>query len=248
MSNGWIKIHRKMLDNPVVMKDPDYLAVWMYLLLNATHKMYQTIYGGRKVTLHPGQLITGRKIIAEETGVNESKIVRIIKLLKSEHQIEQQANPYGSLITIVNWDKYQNDEQQNEQQVNNDRTTSEQQVNTIQEYKEYKEHKEERGGSPPPTLAQVSSLVSEEKLDMDPDTFMAYYQANDWTMSNGKRITGANWKWAVRLWAKREKPKDGGGGSRDKPVQPPKYPELKPEPKKDASPMPDDMRREWLQG
>ena len=42
MSNGWIKLHRKTLDNPIVMKDTDHLAVWMWLLLNATHSDHET--------------------------------------------------------------------------------------------------------------------------------------------------------------------------------------------------------------
>ena len=30
---GWIKIHRKMLENPIICKDSDYLSIWIYLLL-----------------------------------------------------------------------------------------------------------------------------------------------------------------------------------------------------------------------
>lgn len=61
---GWIKIHRKLLENPIVMKDSDYLAVWIYLLLNATHKNVDVLFNGTRKTLHSGQLITGRKAIA----------------------------------------------------------------------------------------------------------------------------------------------------------------------------------------
>ena len=57
MNNGYIKLHRKILDNPVVMKSTDHLAVWMYLLLNATHKEYDTIIEGERITLQPGQLV-----------------------------------------------------------------------------------------------------------------------------------------------------------------------------------------------
>ena len=45
-NNGWIKLHRKLLDNPVVMKDSDHLAVWIYLLLNASHTEYPVLFGG----------------------------------------------------------------------------------------------------------------------------------------------------------------------------------------------------------
>ena len=132
--NGWIKVHRKMLDNPVVFKDPDHLAVWMYLLLEATHQDYPKMFGGNKVILKPGQLITGRKVISEKTGVEESKVKRILKLFKSEQQIDQQAERYGSLISILSWNEYQNCDQQTDQQVTNECPTSDQRVTTLQEH------------------------------------------------------------------------------------------------------------------
>ena len=122
MSNGWIKLHRKTLDNPIVMKDTDHFAVWMWLLLNATHSDHDTIYEGERITLKAGQFITGRKIISKELKINESKIQRILKTFEIEQQIEQQTNPRCRLISILRWTDYQLDEQQSEQQVNNKRT------------------------------------------------------------------------------------------------------------------------------
>ena len=122
MSNGWIKLHRKTLDNPIVMKDTDHFAVWMWLLLNATHSDHDTIYEGQRLTLKAGQFITGRKIISKELKINESKIQRILKTFEIEQQIEQQTNPRCRLISILRWSDYQLDEQQSEQQLNNKRT------------------------------------------------------------------------------------------------------------------------------
>ena len=136
---GWIKIHRKMLSNPVVFKDPDHLAVWMYLLLTASHKKHKTLFGGKPIFLEAGQLITGRQKIARETKVEQHKVDRIIKLFKTAQLIEQQAERYGSIISILNWDKYQNIEQQSEQRMSNERATSEQRVSTKQECKEGEE-------------------------------------------------------------------------------------------------------------
>jgi hypothetical protein len=124
MNNGWIKIHRKTLNNPVVMKSTDHLAVWIYLLLKATHTERDIIFEGERITLKPGQFTTGRKVISQEWGinVNESKIQRILKTFEIEQQIEQQTTPRCRLISILNWQEYQLDEQLNEQQVNNKRT------------------------------------------------------------------------------------------------------------------------------
>ena len=135
---GWIKLHRKTLDNPIITKDSDYLAVWIYLLLNTTHKEYDVLFKGERVTLKRGQLLTGRKSISEKLKIDENKVQRILKSLENEHQIEQQKSNKNRLITSVSWDKYQQDEQQNEQQLNNKRTTTEQQVNTNKNVKNIK--------------------------------------------------------------------------------------------------------------
>lgn len=136
--DGWIKLHRKLLSNPVVCKDSDHLAVWIYLLLNATHSEHPAIFGGNKITLQPGQLITGRKSIASEQQISESKVERILKSFQIEHQIEQQTSNKNRLISILSWAKYQLIEQQDEQQLNNKRTTTEQQVDTNKNVKKEK--------------------------------------------------------------------------------------------------------------
>jgi len=104
--------------------------VWCYLLLNATHKERQCLFGGKNIILKPGELITGRKKIAVNNRIDKSKVERILKLFKGAQQIEQQTSNANRLISIVNWDSYQSSEQQSEQPLNNQRTTSEQPVNT----------------------------------------------------------------------------------------------------------------------
>ncbi len=128
--NGWIKLYRKVLDNPVVCKDADHLAIWIYLLLNATHSNYDSVFKKERITLISGQLITGRKSISTVLKIDENKVQRVLKTFENEHQIEQQTSNQNRLITILNWTTYQDIEQQNEQQVNNERTTDEQRVNT----------------------------------------------------------------------------------------------------------------------
>ncbi len=135
MMSGWVKIHRKILENPVVFKDSDHLAIWIYLLVNATHKDIPVMFKGKKIMLTPGQLLTGRKSISSELSVSESKVHRVLMLFESEQQIEQQTSNKNRIISILNWHKYQTDEQQDEIQMNNKRTTDEQQVNTNKNYK-----------------------------------------------------------------------------------------------------------------
>lgn len=127
---GWIKLHRKILNNPVVCKDADHLAVWVYLLLHASHDTRKVLFRGKKIDLKPGQLITGRKTIAAELGIHESKTKRILLLFESDQQIDRRRSNGNSLITILNWEKYQSYGQQNDQPVTSQWTASDQPVTT----------------------------------------------------------------------------------------------------------------------
>ena len=134
--------------------------VWIYILLNSTHKEYDTLFKGERITLQKGQLITGRKSISEKLKINESKVQRILKTLENEQQIEQQNGNKNRLITILSWDKYQQDEQQTEQQVNNNRTTSEQQVNTNKNEKNIKNEKNKKKNNIPASEDKSSSAFA----------------------------------------------------------------------------------------
>lgn len=147
MSEGWIKLHRKLMSNPIVMKDADHLAIWIYLLLEATHAEIPKLFRGEKIILKPGQLITGRKLIADTLSIDESKVRRTLDDFESDHQIDRQRSNRSSLITILNWDAYQKSDQQNSQQMTNNRPTSDQQVTTLQEYKEKKNVKNNFSGN-----------------------------------------------------------------------------------------------------
>lgn len=140
MNEGWIKLHRQLF-NHARSGDPDWVALWVRLLSMATHQSKETVFNGKVIKLLPGQLITGRKILAQLTGITESKIQRLLSCYESEQQIEQQTAFHSRLITVKNWNQYQQSEQQIEQQMNSKRTASEQPMNTIQEDKELKKER-----------------------------------------------------------------------------------------------------------
>lgn len=128
--NGWIKLHRKMLDNPIIMKDADHLAVWTYLLLNATHSEYPVLFKGKRIMLQQGQIITGCVSIGEKLSITESKVRRILNNFESDGQIDRQKSNKNSLITILKWSLYQSFDTQSDGQVTDNRRTSDGQVTT----------------------------------------------------------------------------------------------------------------------
>lgn len=143
-SKGWIKVHRKIKNNPI-WQDPHYLKLWMYCLVEASHKEREQFVGNDIVKILPGQFITGRISLAEDLNngmqpkkrQSESTWWRHLNKLKEWKMLDIKTNNKYSVVTIANWEVYQDDEKEvtskrttDEQQMNSKRTADEQQMNT----------------------------------------------------------------------------------------------------------------------
>lgn len=222
--DGYIKNHRKTLDNPTVCKDTEHFAIWHYLLYEAKYKPCASMFGGRKIMLKPGQLTTGRRQIAEHFNIAESKVQRVLKTFENEQMIEQQTSNKNRLITIVEWEQYQMIEQQTEQQLNNNRTTTEQQLNTPKERKKVrkKECKEIYKSIPLELHSVVTDFIDMRKKIKAPATDRALeimLKKLD-GLSGGDTGTAIKileqsiengWKTVYPLKGESRKPKDDGG-------------------------------------
>lgn len=129
MNDGWIKLHRRLLDHPRF-NESAWVHLWATLLLLATHKPIKMVFKGSVIELMPGQLITSRVTLSQKTGIHRSSIERYLEILKNEQQIEQQTSNVNRLITILNWDEYQSTEHQTEQPASNQRAPNEQPAST----------------------------------------------------------------------------------------------------------------------
>jgi len=138
MHNGWIKLHRKLLEKGFYKKST-YVHLWVHLLLSANHATNEFMWNGSIILVKEGQLITGRDQLSKSTGIHRSSIERILKMLEIEQQIEQQKTTKYRLITIVNWDSYQ----KADSITSNKRATSEQQASTNKNDKKVKNDKKE---------------------------------------------------------------------------------------------------------
>lgn len=147
---GYIKLYRKVMDSPV-WDDPNYLKLWMFCLMKATHKEREALIGNQVITLEPGQFITGRKSLAEDLNkgmkpkFRQSEISwwRYLNNLEKQEMLNIKKTNKYSVVSINKW----NDYQQTEQQMNNKRTSNEQQMNTnknVKNEKNEKNNKEKR--------------------------------------------------------------------------------------------------------
>ena len=212
---GWIKLHRKILDNPIFLK-PDLYQLFSYCLLRANHSEKKIIWNSKEEILEKGCFITGRKVIAGATGQSESAVYRKLKVLEKLNMITLKSNNKYSVVKVLNYSVYQGEENESEQPLNNQRTTTEQPVNTDKNEKnEKKEKKDIYKGNQfnPPTTEEVRAYCEERNNSVDATKWHDFYSSKGWMVGKNKM---KDWKAAVRTWERNNQ----RGGQSPKPKQP----------------------------
>lgn len=144
MDNNWrVKLHRKLLDNPIS-TNLELIGLILVLLLKANHKENTFYLGGKKVTVKEWQFISSQAKLAIEFWVSRSKMIRLLNVLDSEKIVNTKWYSKYTVFTLLNWSKYQTIWTPIDTTSD---TTSEhqsiQQVNTNKNDKNVKEWKEE---------------------------------------------------------------------------------------------------------
>jgi hypothetical protein len=167
-------------------KDPDAVSLWIHILMLANFQDREEMFGGKTIICKRGQFTTGRTQLVALTGIERSKIERLLKRFENEQQIKQQTSNLNRLITVLNYDKYQSmsNDTSNEcatsvQRVCNECATN---VHTIRikQSKEEKELREDKKESSV-ILSKSDFIVNEnkEKEEIAVDVASLKHRAND---------------------------------------------------------------------
>ena len=131
MDKGYISLWRSIQDNEIWLEEKFTRAqAWIDMLLLANHKKTSMRVRGIKVEVDRGQIGRSKETLADRWKWSRSKVMRFLDELENDGMIEQQTSIKNSrlprIISIVNYEKYQ----QNEQQKDNKKTLNEQQKDT----------------------------------------------------------------------------------------------------------------------
>ncbi len=110
--NGWIKLHRQILNSPSWLSEPfSRPQAWIDMLLLASHKTHVVRIRGIPITVERGQLALSEVEAARRWKWSRGKVRRFLTELgsKSVQRIEQQKNNVCTVVTILNYSKYQAD-------------------------------------------------------------------------------------------------------------------------------------------
>lgn len=137
MHRGYIKIWRKLEDSGLFQM-PNTFTLFMYILVNASHKDKKVGTTTGAIDLKRGQFIAGRSLLSKKLKISEQKTrTSLDRLVYLDILTIKSTNKY-SIYTIVNYDIYQDDNQQTTSRITNNQPADNQQITTKQEVKKEK--------------------------------------------------------------------------------------------------------------
>lgn len=196
VAGGFAKSWRKELHSDVWQEPPIYHRVWYWLRLNVQHEPF--LFPTREkfgIWVLPGQRITSLRQIAEgvawkEWGVEKVPNVKTIKAvldwLESQEMVTVVSNTKGTLITLTNWDTYNESAYKKvTAESNSERITD----GTRSGYKEEGYRKKKNIKPSSPESLRLSGLLAELILQNN---------AGNTQLNNGKRERTIN-RWAADI-------------------------------------------------
>ena len=194
MNNGFIKLHRSMMEWEWI-DDHNTFRLFIFMLFLANHKPKKW----KGIDVNRGQFVSGLHSLSTKTGLSVRQIRTAISHLKSTGELTSKTTNKYTLYTIENYSKYQDKTVEATSKTTGKETNERQATDNKQECKEVKKEEKRVSRFTPPTLEQVSNYCFERGNLINPQDFIDHYQANGWMRGKTKI---KDWKACVRTWEK----------------------------------------------
>ena len=126
----WVKLHDSWLEWEWH-TDPNMVSLFFHLLSMASKK--DTRFRGYNIKR--GQVVVGRKMLSEKTGISEQTVRTCLARLERTGEISRKSTNKFTIITICNYNSYQPNFGESNQQSTNNQPTINQQLTTLKDNK-----------------------------------------------------------------------------------------------------------------
>ncbi|WP_163321654.1 hypothetical protein [Draconibacterium mangrovi] len=194
---GWIKLYRKIAENPLWLIKPFSRGqAWIDLLILANHKPGFFYIRDVKVKVERGQVGWSEPKLSERWGWSRTKVRKFLKDLAEEQQIVLDKKTVTQIITILNFDEYQKKEQQEIQQPipqriqqeNNSETAAEQQQDPNKNDKNIKNDKNSLFRQRFFSVLEIFYFKNFKNPITVTNAFFNHYEGVDWKNARGLDI------------------------------------------------------------
>ena len=167
MNRGYIKIWRRIFDEGWYQK-PLIAHLAIHLILKANYKEKKIIFNKSEMIIKRGEFVTGRDTLKRETGLTLQNIRTALRVLVNCQFLTIKSTNKFSIITICNYEQYQDNldqsNQQTNQQVTSKQPASNQQVTTNNNDNKLKNDKNIIGVTQKGDITQKGDTLSPKKV------------------------------------------------------------------------------------
>lgn len=151
--DGWIKIHRQLEDWEWYKNIP-VKTLFIHCLIKANHKDNKW----QGIIIKKGSFVTSYENLAFETGLTVRQVRTALNKLKMTGEVTHKGQAKYSIITINNWDEFQENDKQVDKQMTSERQASDKQMTTNKNDKNEKNDKN----------SYIDSFITHETKKLDP--------------------------------------------------------------------------------
>ena len=200
LQNGFIALYRSLLSwGWHAAPATGWLFVNLLLMANWEDGEWQ----GKPIKR--GQLVTGRKALAAQTGLSEQTVRTSLKRLKSTNEITIASTNKFSVITIVNYGKFQDVPEMPTSTLTSNLASGQpatnQQLTTNEQEEQSNKGIKPRKRFTAPSVDEVAAYCRERRNAVDAQRFVDFYAASGWM--RGKTPV-RDWKACVRTWERND--------------------------------------------
>lgn len=106
-SQGWIKVDRGILSDPVVNKSVFHFKVWMWLLLSATHAEREIWVSGHRCQTDIGEIAFSMRDASEKIGLCRNTLKKCLVDFSKAKMIDLTFSISNTMVKIKKWRVYQ---------------------------------------------------------------------------------------------------------------------------------------------
>lgn len=108
-NKGWICLHRSLQDSSIwVNNEPfDRRSAWIDLLLSANHEDREIMFDSHVRVVKRGQFLTSVIKLSERWKWSKKKTLKYLRLLEEAQMISKKSDNRATLVTLLNYSKYQ---------------------------------------------------------------------------------------------------------------------------------------------
>ena len=115
MAKGWIKLHRKLFDNPILTRSRVFsdLEAWIWIITHVNHEEADVLVGADVMKCDRGMMITSQKKLCATFRWGNTKLRNFLKRLEKCDMIAYESTTKLTGISVIKYDTYQSNQTTN---------------------------------------------------------------------------------------------------------------------------------------